>query len=172
MPDFENILIDREGTDGRVARITLNRPEKMNALSQDLLFELNDARKTPAEEYRDNLDYEPLAPVSLLPQHFSAIAAAGPIVGPILAGLMFGWLPALIWILVGSILIGGKVCSRREGATRGWSPFPRSSKTASRSWSMSAIATSVTTMFVTDVMTVCVSASFSVKPTDCQSVDE
>lgn len=40
---FENILIDRAGTDGRVARITLNRPEKMNALSQELLFELTDA---------------------------------------------------------------------------------------------------------------------------------
>jgi enoyl-CoA hydratase len=40
---FENIAIDRAGTDGRVARITLNRPEKMNALSQELLFELNDA---------------------------------------------------------------------------------------------------------------------------------
>lgn len=40
-------------------------------------------------------------------QHFSAIAAAGPIVGPILAGVAFGWLPALIWILCGSILIGG-----------------------------------------------------------------
>ena len=42
-----------------------------------------------------------------LSQHFSAIAAAGPIVGPILAGVMFGWLPALMWILVGSIFIGG-----------------------------------------------------------------
>jgi enoyl-CoA hydratase len=40
---YENLLVDRAGTDGRVARITLNRPEKMNALSQDLLFELNDA---------------------------------------------------------------------------------------------------------------------------------
>ena len=40
---FENIAIDRVGSDGRVARITLNRPEKMNALSQELLFELNDA---------------------------------------------------------------------------------------------------------------------------------
>ncbi len=43
MSDFENILIDRVGTDDRVGRITLNRPEKMNALSQELLFELNDA---------------------------------------------------------------------------------------------------------------------------------
>src|SRR5215510_13641222 len=71
------------------------------------LFELNPGRKTPAYEMQDGLDYEPLTPSALLPQHFSAIAAAGPIVGPILAGLTFGWLPALIWILVGSIFIGG-----------------------------------------------------------------
>ncbi|GAB4331046.1 MAG: enoyl-CoA hydratase [Dehalococcoidia bacterium] len=41
--DYENLLLDRAGTDGRIGRITLNRPEKMNALSQELLFELNDA---------------------------------------------------------------------------------------------------------------------------------
>jgi len=40
---FEYLLIDRTGTDGRLGRITLNRPEKMNALSNELLFELNDA---------------------------------------------------------------------------------------------------------------------------------
>ena len=56
---------------------------------------------------RDNIDYEPIEPNALLSQHFSAIAAAGPIVGPILAGVMFGWVPALIWILVGCIFIGG-----------------------------------------------------------------
>jgi carbon starvation protein len=71
------------------------------------LFELNPNRQTPAEELKDGLDFDPLAPSSLVPQHFSAIAAAGPIVGPILAGLTFGWLPALIWILLGSIFIGG-----------------------------------------------------------------
>ncbi len=43
MAGFENIELDQVGTDGRVGRITLNRPEKMNALSQELLFELNDA---------------------------------------------------------------------------------------------------------------------------------
>jgi enoyl-CoA hydratase len=43
MSDYNNIEIDRVGTDDRVGRITLNRPEKMNALSQELLFELNDA---------------------------------------------------------------------------------------------------------------------------------
>ena len=41
--EFENLLIDRVGTDGRLARLTLNRPEKMNTLSQELIFELNDA---------------------------------------------------------------------------------------------------------------------------------
>ena len=71
------------------------------------LLRLDANAKTPAFELRDDLDYAPLAPNELLSQHFSAIAAAGPIVGPILAGVMFGWLPALIWILVGSILIGG-----------------------------------------------------------------
>jgi enoyl-CoA hydratase len=40
---FENLELDRVGTDGRVGRITLNRPEKMNSLSQELLFELNEA---------------------------------------------------------------------------------------------------------------------------------
>jgi len=62
---------------------------------------------TPAVELRDDVDYAPIESKFLLSQHFSAIAAAGPIVGPILAGQMFGWLPALIWILVGSIFIGG-----------------------------------------------------------------
>ena len=42
-PSYENLLLDRVGTDDRVARITLNRPEKMNALSQELLFEFRDA---------------------------------------------------------------------------------------------------------------------------------
>ena len=43
MAEYECILTDRAGTDGRVGVVTLNRPEKMNALSQELLFELNDA---------------------------------------------------------------------------------------------------------------------------------
>ena len=71
------------------------------------LLRLDATVKTPAFELRDDLDYAPLAPNELLSQHFSAIAAAGPIVGPILAGVWFGWLPALVWILVGSIFIGG-----------------------------------------------------------------
>jgi len=71
------------------------------------LFRLDPSASTPAVTLRDDVDYEPIPPQLLLGQHFSAIAAAGPIVGPILAGVAFGWLPALVWILVGSILIGG-----------------------------------------------------------------
>jgi carbon starvation protein len=71
------------------------------------LLQLDAHKPTPAVEMRDDVDYAPIEPKFLLSQHFSAIAAAGPIVGPILAGLAFGWLPALIWILVGSIFIGG-----------------------------------------------------------------
>jgi carbon starvation protein len=68
---------------------------------------LDDSRPTPACEMRDGVDYVPAKASLLLGQHFSAIAAAGPIVGPILAGIWFGWLPALLWILLGAIFIGG-----------------------------------------------------------------
>ncbi len=71
------------------------------------LFRLDSSAPTPAVTLRDDVDYEPIPPQLLLGQHFSAIAAAGPIVGPILAGVAFGWLPALVWILAGSIFIGG-----------------------------------------------------------------
>lgn len=71
------------------------------------LLKLDPNTTTPAVAMRDDVDYVPIEPKFLMGQHFSAIAAAGPIVGPILAGAMFGWLPALIWILVGSIFIGG-----------------------------------------------------------------
>lgn len=71
------------------------------------LFQLDDRTPTPAITMRDDLDYVPCQTAPLLSQHFSAIAAAGPIVGPILAGVWFGWGPALLWILIGSILIGG-----------------------------------------------------------------
>ncbi len=66
-----------------------------------------DPAPTPAHAQRDGRDYEPARWSWLLPQHFSAIAAAGPVVGPILAATWFGWLPAWLWIIVGAIFIGG-----------------------------------------------------------------
>jgi carbon starvation protein len=70
-------------------------------------LELRGDAPTPACEVNDGVDFVPTPAPYLFSQHFSAIAAAGPIVGPIAAGLLFGWAPALIWILVGSIFIGG-----------------------------------------------------------------
>lgn len=61
---------------------------------------------TPATLYEDGQDFVPTNRLYLLAQHFSAISAAGPIFGPIIAGLMFGWLPALLWIVFGCIFIG------------------------------------------------------------------
>ena len=77
------------------------------ALISKKVFELNDANVTPAVEMNDGLDYVPTDAKFLTGQHFSAIAAAGPVTGPIIAGLAFGWVPTLIWIIIGSIFIGG-----------------------------------------------------------------
>lgn len=71
------------------------------------VFCLDDNRPVPAVMLRDGVDYDPIDSKYLIGQHFSAIAAAGPITGPILAGVMFGWVPALIWIVFGSIFVGG-----------------------------------------------------------------
>ncbi len=68
---------------------------------------LRDNVKTPAHEFRNNIDFVPAGKFYLLSQHLSAIAAAGPIVGPILAGMWFGWAPTFLWIIFGGIFIGG-----------------------------------------------------------------
>ncbi|MFH1146902.1 MAG: carbon starvation CstA family protein [Pseudomonadota bacterium] len=70
-------------------------------------LKLDNSAPTPACEINDGVDYVPAKASLLLGQHFSAIAAAGPIVGPILAGIWFGWAPALLWILLGTIFVGG-----------------------------------------------------------------
>ncbi len=67
---------------------------------------LDDARATPAHTRADGVDYVPTQPFYLFAQHFSAIAAAGPIAGPILACQQFGWLPCLLWIGFGVVFIG------------------------------------------------------------------
>lgn len=69
-------------------------------------FALDDARMTPANEVNDGVDFVPTRPFYLFGQHFSAIAAAGPIAGPIIACQLFGWLPCLLWIGLGVVLIG------------------------------------------------------------------
>ena len=69
-------------------------------------LDLDDARTTPAVERDDGRDFVPTRPFYLFAQHFSAIAAAGPIAGPILACLAYGWVPCLLWIALGVVLIG------------------------------------------------------------------
>ena len=71
------------------------------------IYGLDDANKTPAETMFDGIDYCPAHPAVLVGHHFASIAGAGPIVGPIAAASMFGWLPAYIWCLVGSAFLGG-----------------------------------------------------------------
>jgi len=70
------------------------------------VLHVNKDRPTPAHTNYDGLDYVPTNPFILFGHHFSAIAGAGPIVGPILAYALFGWLPALIWILLGAVFMG------------------------------------------------------------------
>lgn len=85
-------------------------------------YRLDDSVTTPAVLKDDGVEFVPAKPFYLAGQHFSAIAAAGPIVGPIAACMLFGWLPALLWILLGVILIGAVhdfsslVASVRHGA--------------------------------------------------------
>lgn len=63
-------------------------------------------KKTPAYTLRDDIDYCPANAKVLLGHHFSSIAGAGPITGPI-AAAVFGWLPVYLWIVIGSIFVGG-----------------------------------------------------------------
>ena len=70
-------------------------------------FQVDATRDTPAKNEYDGVDYVPTKPLVLFGHHFSSIAGAGPIVGPVFAAAAFGWGPALLWIIVGSIFIGG-----------------------------------------------------------------
>jgi carbon starvation protein len=71
------------------------------------LFGVDDSKPTPSHTDYDGIDRVPAKPAVLLGHHFSSIAGAGPIVGPIIAASAFGWGPTLAWVLIGSILIGG-----------------------------------------------------------------
>ena len=64
------------------------------------------SRVTPAHELKDGIDYSPAKKSLLFGHHFSSIAGAGPILGPLLGVLYFGWLGALLWIAIGSIFLG------------------------------------------------------------------
>ncbi len=69
-------------------------------------FDIDPKRATPAHTKRDGIDYIPAKASVLFGHHFSSIAGAGPILGPIYAAV-FGWIPVFLWILIGSVFIGG-----------------------------------------------------------------
>jgi len=67
---------------------------------------IDPAKKTPANEMTDGVDYVPAKPAVLMGHHFSSIAGAGPINGPIQAAV-FGWVPVFLWCVIGGIFFGG-----------------------------------------------------------------
>ena len=69
-------------------------------------YDLDPQRATPAHTKRDGVDYLPAKAPVLFGHHFASIAGAAPILGPIYAAV-FGWVPVLLWILIGSVLMGG-----------------------------------------------------------------
>ncbi|TWT56203.1 carbon starvation CstA family protein [Allorhodopirellula solitaria] len=70
------------------------------------LFGLRDDEPMPSVQQRDDVDFVPTDRSVVFGHHFTSIAGTGPIVGPALA-VFWGWLPALLWVVFGSILVGG-----------------------------------------------------------------
>jgi len=72
------------------------------------VWEIDPDRKTPSLEKNDGIDYVPAKHWTILfGHHFSSIAGAGPILGPVIAAVLWGWFPAFLWIVLGSIFLGG-----------------------------------------------------------------
>ena len=67
---------------------------------------IDPTKKTPAETHADGVDYVAAKPAVLMGHHFSSIAGAGPINGPIQAAV-FGWVPVFLWCVIGGIFFGG-----------------------------------------------------------------
>jgi len=88
------------------------------------LWQIDPKRATPAFSKYDSVDYVPAKNwLVLFGHHFSSIAGAGPIIGPVIAVMLWGWGPALLWVVFGTIFIGGVhdfgslITSVREGGS-------------------------------------------------------
>lgn len=68
-------------------------------------WDIDPSRETPAHTECDGVDFVPAKPSVLLGHHFSSIAGAGPITGPIQAAV-FGWIPVTLWVLIGGLFFG------------------------------------------------------------------
>jgi len=91
------------------------------------LFDIDESRKTPAITKCDGIDYVPSKNwLVLFGHHFASIAGAGPIIGPAIAVCCWGWGPSILWIIIGSIFLGGIhdfgsliISVREDGSTIG-----------------------------------------------------
>lgn len=70
-----------------------------------VIFKLNPDTKVPSKEFEDGIDYVPTKKQVIFGHHYTSIAGTGPIVGPAVA-IIWGWIPAMLWIFVGSIVMG------------------------------------------------------------------
>lgn len=69
------------------------------------VFALDASARTPAHELRDDVDYLPTRPGVLFGHHFASITGLAPMLGPAVA-VIWGWLPALLWVVFGALLVG------------------------------------------------------------------
>ena len=97
---------------------------KFYAFRLEKLWQIDPKKSTPAYSKYDSVDYIPAKnQLVLFGHHFSSIAGAGPIIGPVIAVMLWGWLPALLWVVAGTIFIGGVhdfaalITSVREGGS-------------------------------------------------------
>lgn len=70
------------------------------------IYQLDDSRPTPAHEFEDGVDFVPTNKYVLWGHHFTSVAGAAPIVGPAIA-VIWGWLPAFLWVVLGTIFFAG-----------------------------------------------------------------
>lgn len=89
------------------------------------IFRLSDENIMPSHEFKDGVDYVPTKRNIIFGHHFTTIAGLGPIVGPAI-GVIWGWLPAFIWVFLGSIFMGAVhdfstmiISARNKGRTIG-----------------------------------------------------
>jgi len=90
------------------------------------IWQSDPTRPTPAKMYFDGVEYFPISRYVLYGYQFKSVAALGPIVGPMIATHFYGWLPALLWLIIGNFFIGWvqdystmMMSVRREGRSMG-----------------------------------------------------
>lgn len=110
-----------------IVMVAFGTAYRFYATKMEAVWAVDPSRQTPAHTRYDGVDYVPSRNwLVLFGHHFSSIAGAGPIIGPIIACTLWGWVPALLWVVFGSIFLGGihdfgslMVSVREDGMTIG-----------------------------------------------------